>query len=82
MMEINRHQYAQGLRLLQIWIKKSQDRLQQAKYGQFLRQVENDPHIPPPAHQVLYLKFTKAYYPDTGHKRYWINLDLISNMHK
>jgi hypothetical protein len=32
-MENNRHQYAQGLRLLQIRIKKLQDRLEQAKYG-------------------------------------------------
>ncbi len=76
-MESNQHQYAQRLRLLQIRIKKLQDRLEQAKYGRYLKQAENDRQAPPPAHQVPYLKFAKTYYPDTGYKR---NTDLINNM--
>ncbi len=78
-MEISQHQYVHRLQLLQIRIKKLQDRLEQAKYGRFLRQVENDPHIPPPDHQVPYPKFTKTYFPDTAYKR---NSDLINNMQK
>ncbi len=65
-MESNRHQYPQGLRLLQIRIKKLQDRLEQAKYGRYLKQAENNPQAPPPAHQVPYPKFIRTYYPVTG----------------
>jgi hypothetical protein len=76
-MESSRHQYAQGLRLLQIGIKKLQDRLEQAKYGRYLKQAESDTQVSPPAHQVPYPKFTKTYYPDKGYKR---NTNLINNM--
>jgi hypothetical protein len=41
-MESSRHQYAQGLQLLQIRIKKLQDQLEQAKYGRYLKQSESD----------------------------------------
>jgi hypothetical protein len=78
-MESSRHQYAQGLRLLQIRIKKFQDQLEQAKDGRYLKQAESDTQVPPPAHLVLYPKFTKTYYPDTGYKR---NNNLINNIHK
>jgi hypothetical protein len=78
-MENNRHQYAQGLRLLQIWIKKLQDRLEQAKYGRYLKQVEGENITTPPAQQLPYPKFTKTYYPDTVYKR---NGDLVNSMHK
>jgi hypothetical protein len=78
-METSWHQYAQGLQLLQIHIKKLQDRLEQVKYGPYLKQTESDTPAPPPAHQVPYPKFTKTYYPDTGYKR---NTDLINNLHK
>ncbi len=60
-METSQHQYAQGLRLLQIQIKKLQDRLEQVKYGRYLKQTEGDTLTPPPAHQVPYPKFTKTY---------------------
>ena len=45
-MENSRHQYAQGLRLLQIRIKKLQDRLEQTKYGRYLKQVEGEKRYP------------------------------------
>jgi hypothetical protein len=78
-MESSRHQYAQGLRLLQIRIKKLHDQLEQAIYGRYLKQAESDTQVPSPAHQVQYPKFTKTHYPDTGYKR---NTDLINNMHR
>jgi hypothetical protein len=78
-METSQHHYAQGLRLLQICIKKLQDRLKQAKYGRYLKQTKSDTPALPPAHQVPYPKFTRTYYPDIGYKR---NTDLINNMHK
>ena len=67
-MEHNRHQYAQGLRLLQIRIKKLQDQLEQVKYGRYLKQVDGEYVTPPPAQQLPYPKFTKTYYPDTSYK--------------
>ncbi len=59
-MEHNRHQYAQGLRLLQIRIKKLQDQLEQVKYGRYLKQVDGENVTPPPARQLPYPKFTKT----------------------